>query len=76
MANVRSSWDGEWWFVSGTACRLAVYPRKETGKFEIGEPSGACDYVALLDDFENVDAALDHAVWLADEPRGYGEALR
>jgi len=65
--NLACTYDGEWFFVSHEARTLAVYPRN--AKFCIGErtaPAEFCD-VDGLDDFENPQAAIDHAEWMLTE---------
>ena len=62
--NLTCTHDGEWFFVSHKARTLAVYPRND--KYCIGEntaPSEFCDIDGLCD-FENPQAAIDHAEWM------------
>jgi len=63
MSELSFSHDGEWAFVG----RLAVYPRPD-GTFSIGRISGARDYRDIETGFANMEAAIDQAVWRADNP--------
>lgn len=51
--------DGEWARVRD----LYIYPRD--GKFHIGKLSGARDYRDVETGFDNMQAAIDHARWMA-----------
>lgn len=63
--------DGEWARVN----QLAVYPRDEDTQrkpttYSIGRPDGARSFRDLAGQtgFENMEAAIDQAVWLAETP--------
>ncbi len=68
---VRYIHDGEWAQVCrpGGGESLMVYPR-EGGTFSIGRPAGAACWRDLdrQTGFANMQAAIDQAVWLAEEP--------
>lgn len=63
--------DGEWAQVGRPSGgeSLMVYPR-EDGTFSIGRPSGPACWrdLAQQTGFENMQAAIDQAEWLAETP--------
>lgn len=70
MPQVHYIHDGEWAQVCiGAGNSLMVYPR-EDATFSIGRPSGAGSWRDLdrQTGFENMQAAVDQAMWLAETP--------
>lgn len=70
---VRYIHDGEWALVGlGGASSLAVYPREERKPvtYSIGQMAPSGEWYDLIDQtgFENMDAAIDQAIWLTETP--------
>lgn len=67
---VRFIYEGEWAQVScGSGTSIAVYPR-EDHTYSIGRPDvpGCWRDLDRQTGFANMQAAIDQAVWLAEEP--------